>query len=80
MKGRNSVVISIRVSDSVNTMLKELATRRGVTVSAYVKAKVEDFVSRVNPSVNTMPDTNLGDRVVNTITDNHFRPVPKPHR
>ena len=46
-------MIGIRVSDSVNTTLKELASKKGMTVSAFVKWKVEDFVNRVNHSVNT---------------------------
>ena len=53
MKGRNSVMIGIRVSDSVNTRLKELADKKGLSISAFIKWKVEDFVSRA--SVNTKP-------------------------
>ena len=43
-----SVMIGFRVSEDVNNKLKELASKRGITVSAYVKAKVEDFVNRVD--------------------------------
>ena len=52
MKGRNSVTISIRVADSVHAMLVQLADKRGVTVSAYVKQKVEDYVARVDKTIN----------------------------
>ena len=47
-----SVMIGIRVSESVNSKLKELADKRGVTVSAYIKAKLDDFVNRVEKTVN----------------------------
>ena len=43
MRGRNSVMIGIRVSVSVNTILEEMAKRKGMTVSAFVKGKVEEY-------------------------------------
>ena len=58
MKGRNSSVISIRVSDSVYTTLEELAGKRGMTVPAFVKRTVENFAGRVNHSVNTTDSVN----------------------
>ena len=63
MKGRRGVMIGIRVSEDVNTILKELAQKRGVTVSAFVKGKVEEYATRV---VNTIPDMNKGTNAVNT--------------
>ena len=47
-----SVMIGIRVSEAVNKTLEELASKRGITVSAYVKAKVEDFVNRIENTTN----------------------------
>ena len=60
MKGRSSGVISIRVSDSVYTTLQELAGKKGLTVSAFIKEKVEGLVVKVgnhsvNNNVNTIP-------------------------
>ena len=43
MRGRNSVMIGIRVSVSVNAILEEMAKKRGITVSAFVKGKVEEY-------------------------------------
>lgn len=43
MKGRNSVVVSIRVDDSVYTILAEKAEKKGMTVSAFIKVKVEEY-------------------------------------
>ena len=51
MKGRNSVVVSIRLSDSVYTILKEMAGKKGMTVSAFIKGKVEEYTRLAN--VNT---------------------------
>ena len=38
MKGRNSVVVGIRLSDSVYTILKERA--KGLTVGEYIKSQI----------------------------------------
>ena len=52
-----SIMIGFRVSESVNSKLRELADKRGVTVSAYVKAKVEDFVNRVDNTIKPVNTT-----------------------
>jgi len=52
MKGRNSVMIGIRVSEAVNTILLEMARKKGVTVSAFIKGKVEEYARLANESVN----------------------------
>ena len=49
-----STMIGFRVSESVNNQLKELADKQGVTISAYVKAKVEDFVNKTEGTFNTL--------------------------
>ena len=43
MKGRNSVVVSIRIDDSVNTILVRMAEKKGLTVAAFIKGKVEEY-------------------------------------
>jgi len=48
MKGRHSVMIGIRVSEGVNTILEEIASKKGKTVSAFVKGKVEEYVRLAN--------------------------------
>ena len=50
MKGRNSVVVSIRLDDSVYTIVKERAEKKGVTVSAFIKGKVEEYARLANQS------------------------------
>lgn len=37
-KGRNTVVIHVRVSDSVDTRVKSLAAKEGITVNDWCKA------------------------------------------
>ncbi|GAJ12026.1 unnamed protein product [marine sediment metagenome] len=39
-KGRNTKVIGVRVPDSVNTRIKLLATRQGLTVSEWCKVNL----------------------------------------
>jgi len=53
MKGRNSVVVSVRVSDSVYTTLAEMAGKKGETVSVFIKSKVNEYVRLANESVHT---------------------------
>jgi len=43
MKGRNSTVVSLRLPDSVYTIVKEMADKKGVTVTAFIKAKIEEY-------------------------------------
>ncbi|MBA7657089.1 hypothetical protein ES703_65020 [subsurface metagenome] len=38
VKGRSTKVIGVRVPDSVNTRIKDLADRQGLTVSEWAKA------------------------------------------
>lgn len=38
MKGRNTTVISIRVPDSLETRIKDLVGKQGLTVSEWCKA------------------------------------------
>ncbi len=40
MKGRSTTVIGVRVPDSVNTRIKLLAARQGLTVSAWCKVNL----------------------------------------
>ena len=51
MKGRNSVMIGIRVTDSVNTILSKMAEKKGMTVSAFVRGKVEEYARLANEPV-----------------------------
>ena len=51
MSGRNSVMIGIRVSVSVNTILEEMAKKKGITVSAFVKGKVEEYARLAREAV-----------------------------
>lgn len=77
MKGRNTTGISIRVSDSVYTILQELANKRGVSISAYVKAKVEDYIARL---VNTHSVITTNSPIAHNITNpvnNTLRPYSK---
>lgn len=48
MKGRNSSVISIRLSDEDFGIIKDRADRKGLSVSAFVKANLEAFAHSVN--------------------------------
>ena len=60
MKGRNSVMIGIRVSDSVNTILKEMADKKGMTVPSFVKAKVEEYARLANHPEKSMEHVIIG--------------------
>ncbi len=53
MKGRNSVVVSIRLDDSVYTILEMMAEKKALTVSGFVKSKVTEYARLANESVNT---------------------------
>ena len=53
MKGRNSVVVSIRISDDVYTILESMAKKKGFTVSGFVKAKVREYARLASESVGT---------------------------
>lgn len=57
MKGRNSVVVSIRVVDSVYTTLVRMAEKKGMTASAFIKGKVEEYTRLAEESVNTTKPT-----------------------
>ena len=61
MKGRNSVMIGIRVSDAVNTILTKMAEKKGETVSAFIKGKVEEYARLANEIVSA---TKLDEHVV----------------
>ena len=81
MRGRNSVVISIRVSDSVYATIKGLADTKGMSVSAYVKQKVEDYALRVNTTKETVHSVNQKQdegEVVNTMGS--VNAIPKMKR
>ena len=52
MKGRNSVVVSIRLDDSVYAILSEMAGRKGITVSAFIKGKVKEYARLADESNN----------------------------
>ena len=70
-KGRNSVMVGIRIPKAVNTIIEGLAATKGMTVSAFIKLRVEGLVSNVvnqPKSVNTMEAVNTS-KVVNTITN-----------
>ena len=54
IKGRNSVMIGIRVSEAVNTILEEMAAKKGVTVSSLIKGKVEEYARLATQTVNTV--------------------------
>ena len=59
MKGRNSMVISIRVTDEIYGLILEQAEKRGVSVGEFVRGKVEAYAHSVNTikaevSVNTI--------------------------
>ena len=54
IKGRNSVMVGIRISEDVNTIIRGLADKKGMTVSGFIKWKVEDFVDK---AVNTTKET-----------------------
>ena len=57
MKGRNSVVVSIRVTDSVYTILLKMAEKKGMTVSGFIKGKVEEYARLASEAVKpTGPD------------------------
>ena len=43
MRGRHSVVLSIRIAEDVHTIIKELADKKGVSISAFIKGKVEEY-------------------------------------
>ena len=65
MKGRTSVVIGIRVSDSVNQTLEDIAKIRGVTVSEFIKQKVIAYAWAYDKSsVNT---TNVSGEVLKPV-------------
>ena len=52
MKGRNSAVVSVRLSDSVYAIVEEMAEKKGMTVSAFIKGKVEEYARLAQGAVN----------------------------
>jgi len=68
VKGRSSVVVSIRVSDSVYTVLKELADKKGISVSAFLKRKAETLVNTISGATHSVNSSGGADKSVNTIT------------
>ena len=59
VKGRNSVMIGIRVNVSVNTILEEMAKKKGMTVSAFIKGKVEEYVRLASVHTNNGVNKNV---------------------
>ena len=58
MKGRNSIVIGIRVSDEEYGYLLEVASKKGLTVAALIKEKTVEFANKLKAhSVYTMSPT-----------------------
>ena len=65
MKGRNSVMIGIRIAEDVYLIIQKLAESKEMTVSQFIKWKVEELSGKagsvnhlVNQSVNTMGSVN----------------------
>ena len=48
MKGRNTVMVGIRISDEEYGVLLEIAEKKGVSVSALIKGKVQGYIQRIN--------------------------------
>ena len=57
MKGRNSAVVSVRLSDSVYAIVEEMAKKKGMTVSAFIKGKVEEYARLAEGAVNAQKPT-----------------------
>lgn len=51
MKGRNSVVVSIRIPDDVYAMIEKMAEKKRVTVSVFIKGKVEEYARLTEEAV-----------------------------
>lgn len=54
-RGRNSVVVAIRIHTETYTIIREMANKKGVTVSAFIKGKVEEYARLAGEST-TQPD------------------------
>ena len=67
MRGRHSVVLSIRIAEDVQTIIKELADKKGVSISAFIKGKVEELA--VNTIEVRSRSVNKGAGAVNTMKD-----------
>ena len=52
-RGRNSVVVAIRIHKNTYTIVKEMADKKGVSVSAFIKSKVEEYARLAGETVNT---------------------------
>ena len=84
MRGRHSVVLSIRIAEDVQTIIKELADKKGVSISAFIKGKVEELAVNTievrSRSVNRKDEE--GESVNTTATPFHSvhkkEDVPKP--
>ena len=63
MKGRNSTVVSIRVRDEDYEIVARLASKKELTVSAFLKEKLEEMVRK---AVNTITNE---DHSVNHFSD-----------
>ncbi len=50
MNGRNSAVVSLRLSDSVYTIVGVMAEKKGMTVSAFIKSKIEEYARLADES------------------------------
>ena len=61
-------MVSIRVSDSVYTVLKELADKKGISVSAFLKRKAETLVNTISGATHSVNSSGGADKSVNTIT------------
>lgn len=51
MEGRHSTVVGIRFGDDIFVILEEIADKKGITVSAFIKGKVEEFVRLAKQSL-----------------------------
>ena len=57
MKGRNSVMVGIRLGDDVHAIIKERADKKGLTVAAYITEQIMRSANGINHSVNNVVNT-----------------------
>ena len=54
MKGRNSTTVTIRIADSVYAIVNGQAKKRGISINAFIKKKVEEYSEHTSSSVHSV--------------------------
>ena len=79
IKGKNSVMVGIRISESNYKVLEGLASKKGMTVSGFIKGKVEGLVNTINIVSHSVNNKSSNGKPVNTTAQAGYS-VNKAHK